>query len=174
MRTKTIVRQIDNVTERLVVPSNLRHDVLASQHGDDSAGHFGFRRTYQTLRLKYYWKGMYTDTCNFVYSCQKCSTHKNPVRPTKATLQPLPRTYINERWVMDLIDMPRTTRGSKYILSFTEYNTRFVEAFAIPNSQASTTARILVDEICFRYGAPQCLLSDLGANRITTIVAETC
>ena len=75
---------------------------------------------------------------------------------------------------MDLVNMVRTPRGNKYILTLTEYNTRFVEAFAIPNMQASTIARILVDEICFRYSAPKVLLSDLGANLISNIVSETC
>ena len=174
MHAKNIKRQIDNVQLCLVVPEPLRHDILSSVHGDDCAGHFGTNRTYQTLRLKYYWRGMYRDTKNFVLSCQKCNTRKDPVRPIKAPLQPLPAMHMNGRWAMDLINMPRSQRGSKYILTFTEHTSRFVEAFAIPNAQAITIARVLVDEICFRYGAPQCLLSDLGANLISAVVAETC
>ena len=158
----------------LVVPKALQHDVLASGHGDDSAGHFGTRRTYESLRLKYTWDNMFKDVYNWVISCKKCNTKKNPVRPGKALLNPLPPVHFGERWAMDLINMPRSDLGNKHILSFTEYSTRFVEAFAIPNSQAPTIARVLVDEICFRYGAPRCLLSDLGQNLISVIVAETC
>ena len=174
VHAKNVKRQIDNVQLCLVVPEPLRHDVLCSVHGDDCAGHFGTDRTYQTLRLKYFWRGMFRDTKNFVLSCQKCNTRKEPVRPIKAPLQPLPAMHMNGRWAMDLINMPRSQRGSKYILTFTEHTSRFVEAFPIPNSQATTIARVLVDEICFRYGAPQCLLSDLGANLISAVVEETC
>ena len=81
---------------------------------------------------------------------------------------------MNETWAMDIVTLPLTPRGNRYVLTFSEYNSRFVEAFAIPNTQATTIARILVDEICFRYGAPQQLLSDLGANLISQVVAETC
>ena len=111
-RMRRVKRQIDDISLQLVVPTALRHDVISSKHGDDCAGHFGFRRTYMTLRLKYYWKGMYIDTRNFVFSCTKCNTRKEPVRPVKAELQPLPPTCVNERWAVDLINMPRTPRGS--------------------------------------------------------------
>ena len=158
----------------LVVPKALQHDVLASGHGDDVAGHFGIRRTYASLRLKFTWHSMYKDVYNWVISCEKCNTKKTPVRPGKALLHPLPPVYFGERWAMDLINMPRSESGNKHILTFTEYSTRYVEAFAIPNSQAQTIARVLVDEICFRYGAPSCLLSDLGQNLISVIVSETC
>ena len=73
---------------------------------------------------------------------------------------------------MDLKNMPRTTRGNRCILAFTEYNTRFVGSFALPNSQAYMIARIIVDEICLRYIEALCLLSILGTNSVSTIVAE--
>ena len=41
-------------------------------------------------------------TKNFVLSCQKCNTRKNPVHPTKAPLQPLQPAATNERWAMDI------------------------------------------------------------------------
>ena len=167
-------RQIDEIECCLVVPAVLKQTLLEHAHGVSTASHFGYRRTYDTIQLKYYWKGMFTDVRNWVLSCEKCNTKKSPIHPLKAPLHPLPPTRVNERWAMDLVTMPRTDRGNRYILTFTEYNTRFAEAFALPNSQATTIARVLVDEICFRYGAPQCLLSDLGANLIASVVAETC
>ena len=42
------------------------------------------------------------------------------------------------------------------------------------NTQAVTIARILVNEICFKFSPPQCLLSDLGSNFISEVVKETC
>ena len=52
-------------------------------------------------------------------------------------------------------------------------SSRYVEAFPLPNTQAITIARILVNEIYFRY-SPQQLLSDLGSNFILEVVKETC
>ena len=81
---------------------------------------------------------------------------------------------MNEIWAMDIVTLPRTERGNRYVLTFTEYNTRYVEAFPLKETSSKTIARVLVDEICFRYGAPQTLLSDLGANLVSEVMAETC
>ena len=64
--------------------------------------------------------------------------------------------------------------ASNSILPFTEYCSRYVEAFPLQNTQAVTIARILVNEICFRFSPPQYLLSDLGSNFISEVVKETC
>ena len=173
-KTQDPKRQIEEIRACLVVPKELKFDILTSMHGDLHSGHYGTQRIYSTLRLKYYWKGMYRDCKNFVVSCQKCNTRKNPTNPVKAPLQPLPPARINERWAMDIVHMPVTPRGNKYILTFTEYCSRYVEAFPLQNTQAVTIARILVNEICFRYSPPQKLLSDLGSNFISEIVKETC
>ena len=167
-------RQIDDIHVCLVVPKELKYDTLASVHGDLGAGHYGTSRTYTTLRLKFFWKGMYHDCKNWVLSCETCNTRKTPVRPTKAELQPLPPVMTSERWAMDIVKLPKTPRKNSHLLTFTEYNTRYVEAFPIKDTSAKTIARVLVDEICFRYGAPQHLLSDLGANLISKVVSETC
>ena len=167
-------RQIDEIYACLVVPEELKFDILTSVHGDLNSGHYGTHRTYSTLRLKYYWKGMYKDCKNFVTSCEKCNTRKNPAKPTKAPLQPLAPANINERWAMDIVHMPLTPRGNKYILTFTEYCSRYVEAFPLQNTQAVTITRILVNEICFRFSPPQYLLSDLGSNFISEALKETC
>ena len=173
-KTKDSNRQIDELRVCLVVPQTLKYDVLKSVHGDAGASHYGTVRTYTTLRLKYFWEGMYQECRNWVLSCEDCNTRKHPVRPTKAELQPLPTVRMNERWAMDLITLPLSSRGNRYLLTFTEYSTRFTEAFPIPNCQATTLARILVDEICFRYGSPRHILSDMGANFVSEVVAESC
>ena len=117
---------------------------------------------------------MYKDCRNFVLSCEQCNTQKNPVSPIKAPLRPMAPARINERWAMDIVHMPLTPRGNKYILTFTEYCSRYVEAFLLQNTQAQTIAQILVKEICFRFGTPQELLSDLGSNFISELVHHTC
>ena len=167
-------KQIEEIHLCLVVPKELRHDVLTAAHGDLTGGHYGTQRTYTSMRLKYFWKGMYQDCKNWVLSCTSCNQRKNPVKPLKAELQPLPPVMTNERWAMDIVTLPRTERGNRYVLTFTEYNTRFVEAFPLKETSSKTIARVLVDEICFRYGAPQTLLSDLGANLVSEVMAETC
>ena len=72
-------KQIDEIRVCLVIPEELKYDVLTSAHGDLGSGHYGTHRTYATIRLKFFWKGMYNDCKNWVLSSESCNTKKTPV-----------------------------------------------------------------------------------------------
>jgi len=69
---------------------------------------------------------------------------------------------------------PLTERGNKYIIVFCEYLTRWPEAFAIADMKAETVARVFVEEIVCRFGAPKKLLSDRGNNFLSDLMKEIC
>ena len=52
---------------------------------------------------------------------------------------------------------PETADGNKYILVLTDYLTRWVEAFAVPDASADTAAKYLF-EIVSRHSFPERLL----------------
>lgn len=56
---------------------------------------------------------------------------------------------------MDIVGpFPESETGNRYILVVSDYFTKWVEAFAIPNQEAPTIARILVDEFFCRFPLP--------------------
>ena len=57
---------------------------------------------------------------------------------------------------------------------FSDYLTRWCEAFPVPSVEAIVIARLLVDEIISQHGAPGVLLSDRGTNFLSKIVADVC
>ena len=61
---------------------------------------------------------------------------------------------------------------SRFILVFAKMFTRWVEAFALPDTQAPTVADILLREIVFRFGTPSELLSDRGRNFLSKVLRE--
>ena len=63
---------------QLVLPPPLRYEVLVNAHDDLAGGHLGVYKTYEKLRDRYYWCGMYKDVEHWVRSCQDCSTRKTP------------------------------------------------------------------------------------------------
>ena len=67
---------------------------------------------------------------------------------------------------------PTSARGNKYIVVFTDYLTRWVEAFACVDHTAKTIARLLLEEVVPRHGAPRVLLSDNGAEFRSALVRE--
>ena len=47
-----------------------------------------------------------------------------------------------------------STRGNKYVLAVTDYFTKWVEIFAIPDQTAATCAEIILNEVIARFGVP--------------------
>ncbi len=45
---------------------------------------------------------------------------------------------------------------------------------AVPDQSANTIAKLLVEEVFSRHGAPEQLLSDRGANFLSELVLEIC
>ena len=65
-----------------------------------------------------------------------------------------------DRVGVDILQMPRTVRGNRYVIVFMDYLTKWVEAFAIPDQTALTVARTLVEKVIPIHGVPKELLSD--------------
>ena len=57
---------------------------------------------------------------------------------------------------------------------FQDYLTKWVEAFAVLNQTAETQAKLLVEEIFCRHGAPEHILSNRGTNFLSALVKEVC
>ena len=105
---------------QMLIPRSLVFDVLTSSHGDVSAGHYGIWKTYHTLKLSYFWRGMMRDVINWIQSCHLCNATKKPTKPFRSGLQPLPCFRPGECWAMDILGpLKETYSGSKYILVFT-------------------------------------------------------
>lgn len=57
--------------------------------------------------------------------------------------------------------LPTTKLNNKYVEVFTEYLSRWVEAFQTENQEANTIVKLLVNEVIARPSAPR-VLSDQG------------
>ena len=57
---------------------------------------------------------------------------------------------------------------------FTDYLTKWPEAFAVPSIEATRIAQLLLDHITARHSAPRVLLSDRGQNFLSKVVFSVC
>ena len=160
---------------QLVVPAALRFEILSNVHDHIAGAHFGLNKTFSKLKQRYWWKGMFKDVEHWVKSCVECSMRKSPRNSKKAPLLPIPVEGAFDRVAVDVLGpFPPSSKGSRYIVVFSDYLTRWVEAFPVPSVEATVIARLLIDEIISRHGAPRVLLSDRGTNFLSKVVAEVC
>ena len=161
--------------QQLVVPPALRYELLVWAHDDPTGGHFGTVKTYEKLRTRYYWRKMFSDVNHWCRSCCDCAMRKSPRNRHKAPQLPIPVQDAFDRLACDIIGpFPPSKLGNRYVVVFSEYLTKWVEAFPVPSIEAPVVARLLVDEIFTRHGAPRTLLSDRGSNFLSSLVTEVC
>lgn len=75
-------------------------------------------------------------------------------------------------WGVDVLKLPKTSRGHQYAVVFVDYLTKWPEVFAVRDQTAPTIAKLLTEKIIPRHGVPTELLSDRGANFLSNLLAE--
>ena len=96
---------------------------------------------------------------------------KTPRNRHKAPLLPIPVEGAFDRLAVDCLG---PYSGNRYVVLFSDYLTKWPEAFAVRTTDAPVIAKLLVEEILCRHSSLRTLLSDRGKNFLSTLVREVC
>lgn len=158
----------------IVVPEKLREDVLEEAHGGCFAAHFAERKVYDRLRRNVWWKGMKADVRRFCRGCLVCASRKGARKTYRPPLQPIPVGGPFHRVGVDILQLPTSDQGNKYVIVFMDYLTKWPEAIATADQKAETIARAFIEYVVCRHGIPEELLSDRGANFLSSLIQSVC
>ena len=117
---------------------------------------------------------MQSDVAIWCHTCSTCATHKSlHKRIVLLFSQQGLATHANygSKYMGPL---PECTSGNSYVLVVSDYFTKWVEVYAIPNQEASTVARKLMDEMFCRFSPPEQLHSDQGRKFESELISEIC
>jgi len=160
---------------QLVLPAKFHSDVLQCLHEGALSAHLGEEKMLCQLKERFYWPGSADDVKDWCATCQTCCTRKSAAPKKRAGLQTIGAGYPLQVVSVDIMGpLPETDSGSKYVLVAVDYFTRWVEAYGIPNQEATTVARKLVDEMFCRFSPPEQLHSDQGRQFESELVKEVC
>ncbi|XP_068204608.1 uncharacterized protein [Palaemon carinicauda] len=68
----------------------------------------------------------------------------------------------------------RSTSGKEHILVLSDLFSKYVWAYPTKDQKATTVAKILVEELFYKYGIPQQLHTDQGRNFESALIKEIC
>ncbi|XP_026435146.1 uncharacterized protein LOC113332861 [Papaver somniferum] len=105
--------------------------VMATTHDGE---HQGMRKLFiQLHEAGYYWPTMEFDTAEHVKRCQQCQSHGSLIHAPHTWLHSVITPWPFHSWGLDIIGQinPTSSRRHKYIITTTEYSTKWVEAIPL-------------------------------------------
>jgi hypothetical protein len=161
------------------IPTSMINQLLQAYHDNPTSGHLGINKTWNKIRDRYFWPGMYNSIKTYVLSCTKCRQFKIDRTRPAGKLQPIePPTGILDLMGLDFIGpVPPSSNGNRYILVCTDYLSRYAITQATPNCTAETAAKFLVKNVILQYGVPKQLLTDRGSHFMSNVfeaIASRC
>lgn len=67
-----------------------------------------------------------------------------------------------KRIALDILgELPATEKENRYILVIADYFTKWTDSFPMPNMEAKTVARLLVEDVSARFGTRK-IIHDQG------------
>ena len=148
---------------QVVAPKVSRSDIMYHLHDGIAGGHLGEAKTLSRLRERFYWPGHASDVRMWCKTCSHYAARKNPTHTRRAPLQSMLAGYPMQIVAVDIVGpFPSGESGNTYVLVASDYFSRWVEAYGIPNQEAATVATKLVDELFCRFSIPEQIHSDQG------------
>ena len=139
-----------------------RRDAVKSLH--DENGHPGVLSTYGQISRRYQWKGMYGDIADFCKSCDYCQR-----RARTKYEEPLHPTWSLVVWTkvgVDVVYMPDSVEGFRFIVFARDDLSGWVEGRAIDKANAKNVAKFLYEEVICRHGCPAVVVLDRGSENL--------
>lgn len=157
---------------RIVVPEQLKREVISENHEAVFAGHFSSKRMFNKLSHYYYWQGMRGDIQKVCETCIVCASAQGQERRKKPLLHCIPVGEPFECVGMDFKEMDTSTDGNRYALVFQDYLTKWPEVFPVGDRTATTVAKCLA-ELVWRHGVPAKIVHDRAAEFLSDVLQDT-
>lgn len=133
-------------------------------------GHFGRDKTTDKVCTRYYWTSVQKDIKSYVATCERCQKSNPKLQKQPSNLHPIPvKPEVWQRIGIDIIGPLKMSRnGNKYIITCSDYFSKWVEAQPLPDKSAHSVAKFLLSLIC-RFGCFQICHTDQGREFVNEL-----
>eukprot|EP00253_Pinus_taeda_P019583 PITA_19583 len=135
-------------------------------HLGDCGGHLYWKSTVdKILRVGFYWPSLFGDVRKFLVSCHKCQIFEGKRKLLPLRLKPISTERPFQQWGLDFIGEihPSPSGQHKWILTSTDYFTKWIEAIPCRLANDSIIMQFLETNILSRFGCPEKIIIDNAA-----------
>lgn len=136
-------------------------------------GHIGQKRLYSKIRSKYQWKNMARDVAQLVRNCQLCQVNKPRIKnKEEMIITETPHKPFHTIVIDTIGPFPTTTNRFKYALTAICDFSKYLIICPVPNKEAKTIAKALVDHCLLLHGPVKVFKSDLGTEYANSLMSS--
>lgn len=156
---------------KVVTGAEAAKNIFFQFHSSLIGGHSGINKTKKSISSRFYWPNMTVDIEQWIKECDTCQKEQ-PALQISSELKPIKVEEVWELLGVDLMGpLPTTPTGYKYILTATDYFSKWVEAFPLKSKSAAEVASRLL-QMYLRHGSPKRVLSDQGREFVNEVNSE--
>ena len=162
---------ISTGTFRPLTPVAMRKTIFDALHG---GAHPGARATRRIIAARYVWPGLSKDVTLWSRECLNCQQSKihQHVRLRAAEI-PMPARRF-EHVHVDLVGPLPASHGFTHLFTIIDRSTRWCEAVPLMTTSTTDCAAALFHGWISRFGVPQSITSDRGAQFTSAIWSSLC
>ena len=155
----------------LAIPEVCTEKIITIYHTSLFAGHQGVIKTYLTISDTFFIPNLIHYLCSYIkgsYICQLAHNEKPPTRQLQTRInlnyRPLSRLSV------DLLVMPRSNKGHKYILCMIDEVTNYLIIVPIHQSKSEEIGDALIENVIMKYCVPEYIIMDQNSAFMSSLI----
>jgi len=149
---------------KLVVPLDLRNDLIKLAHNSTTSAHMGIDKTIEKLQRQFYWPKMIHEIREYIKNCVKCKMNKAgnsllrpPMGKSRESSRPFQHLYVDF-----LGPYPRSKRGNCFLLIVLDHYSKFILLKPLRTATSGHLCEFIENQIFNRFSVPEIITTDNG------------
>ena len=119
---------------------------------------------------------MITYAIAYAKRCHTCQIHGDFIHQAPGNLHPTTKSWPFEMWGIDVIGPinPPTSKGHRFILTITEYFSKWAEAIPLKEVKATDVIQFIKHHVIYRFGVPRRIVHDNGPQFVSQPFQRFC
>ena len=165
---KTVKLTDEALRWKEMVPNNHAKEIIRLHHEVPLNPHMGFAKTYEKVKVHYWWPTMAKDIRKYVAECTTCGQIKAPNYITTAPLRshPIPMRKFDVLCLDFATELPRSKKGNTCFFVGVDLLTKYPIGYASRQADGKTMIQFLSEKF-MELGVPHTIISDNGKQFVS-------